>query len=229
MKLTNKFLILSFFIANISYAQDWVKTDITDFASINFPIESKLTKNQVETVYSAEDEFAFYIVSIRKLTDQQSSQITQKDIPSLYQGVVQGTMDAAKAKIISMNEIILQNTPALELEYNASANPNIPSHRYKRIIYINKNIINIDFWPLTNEKNIISEKKTKYFNSFLINLNKNEVSKTPIIKNDNTDKSNSGFEIGVLIGQIAYYIALIVFLIGIFLLIRYLLKKLKNN
>tara|TARA_R110000850_G_scaffold16697_1_gene51730 strand:- start:73487 stop:74257 length:771 start_codon:yes stop_codon:yes gene_type:complete len=212
---------------NITNAQDWVKTDITDFASINFPVESELTKTQGETIYFAEDEFAFYIVTIRKLSDQQSSKITQKELTDIYQGVVQGTLDASNAEIVSMNEIILQNIPALELEYYAPANPNLPSQIFKRIIYVNKHIINIDFWTLTDQKDIANEKKIEYFNSFLINLK--EVKNVSTIQNDTSDEFNLEYEIGFIIGQIIFYVLLIALLIGIFLLIRYLLKKNKKE
>lgn len=228
MKLTNKLLLLFIFITNITYAQEWIQTDITDFATINFPVESELNKSQRETIYFAEDEFAFYMVAIRKLTNQQSSQITQKDLTDLYQGVVQGTLDASNAEIISMNEIKLQNIPALELELYGPANPNLPSQIFKRIIYVNQHIINIDFWPLTNQKDIANEKKIEYFNSFLINLEKIE-NATTSIQSDNSDEFNTGYEIGFFIGQIISYVFLIAFLIGVFLLIRYLLKKNKKE
>lgn len=223
MKLTNKLFILFIFITNICCAQDWVKTAITDFASINFPVKSELTETTKETVYTAEDEFAFYMVSIRKLTDQQSSQITKEDVPKLYQGVVKGAMDAANGKVVSMNEILIQKNLALELEYNAPANPELPSQRFKRIIYLNQSIVTLDFWPLTNQKDVVNEKKAKYFNSFLINSVETE--KTSIISIQKNDKSNSGFETGFFIGQIIFFVILLAFLIGIIFLIRYLIKK----
>ena len=226
MKLTNKFILLFIFTANIIYAQDWVKTNLTEFASISFPIESKLIETQKETVYTAEDEFGFYIVSIRKLTDQQSSQITKDDIPNLYQGVAQGVMDASNGEIVSMNEIFIQKIPALELEYNAIANPELPSRRFKRIIYLNQNIVIIDFWPLTNQKDVTNENKIKYFNSFLINSI--EIEKNSTLVNQESDNYNAGYEIGFIIGQIFFYVILLTFLIGIFLLIRYVIRKKKN-
>ena len=169
MNLKNKLLILILFICNLNYAQDWIKTDITDFSSINFPVASELTETPRETVYTSDDEFAFYIVSIRKLTDQQSSRITKEEIPNLYQGFANGAIDAVNGKIISKNEITILGIPALELEYYAPDNPQLPSQRFKRLIYVNQNIISIDFWPLTKEKDVANEKKSKFFNSFLIN------------------------------------------------------------
>lgn len=223
MKLTNKFFIIFIFIASITYAQDWVKTDITEFASIDFPVKSELIETQRETVYNAKDEFAYYIVSIRKLTDQQSSQITNEDIPNIYRGVADGAIASSNAELVSMNEIYIDQIPAVELEYNAQSNPDLPSQRFKRIIYLDQNIISIDFWPLTNQKDITNEKKAKYFNSFLINSN--DVDKTSATVNQDIDKSNSDFETGFIIGQIIFYVILISFLIGIVFLIRYLIKK----
>ncbi len=159
MKLTSKLLITIFLTSNICFAQDWVKTEITDFASIKFPSETELTKTSIENVYTSQDEYAYYIVSVRKLNAQQSSRITKKEIPNLYRGVVLGTMDAANGTVVEMNDITVQETPALELEYNVKSNSNLPTQRFKRILYINQNIITIDFWPLTDQESISNKKK----------------------------------------------------------------------
>lgn len=228
MNLKNKLLILILFICNLNYAQDWIKTDITDFSSINFPVASELTETPRETVYTSDDEFAFYIVSIRKLTDQQSSRITKEEIPNLYQGFANGAIDAVNGKIISKNEITILGIPALELEYYAPDNPQLPSQRFKRLIYVNQNIISIDFWPLTKEKDVANEKKSKFFNSFLINSNKAENS-VKVTNENNSNKTNIASETGFIVGQAIFYIFLFAILIGLFLLIRYLLKKTKRK
>ncbi len=227
MKLTSKLFVLIVLLANISYAQEWVKTDITEFASIDFPVKSELIENQLETVFNAKDEFAFYVVTIRKLTDQQSSQITTENIPTLYQGVVNGALDAANAELVSINDIYIDKVPAVELEYNAHSNPALPIQRFKRVIYLNQSIISIDFWPLTNQENITDEKKATYFNSFLIHSN--EVAKSSTSENQNNGIDNKVYETSFLIGQIVFYIFLIGFLIGIVFLIRYLIKKNKKK
>ena len=223
MKLTTKLFVLIVLLANISYAQEWVKTDITEFASIDFPVKSELIESQGETIFNATDEFAFYIVSIKKLTAQHISLITKENIPTLYQGVVNGALAAANAELVSMNEIYIQEVPAVEVEYNAQSNPALPSQRFKRVIYLNQNIISIDFWPLTNQENITNEKKAKYFNSFVINSN--EIAKNSSIENQNNAFANKVSETSFLLGQIFFDITLIAFLIGIVLLIRYLIKK----
>jgi len=218
---------------NISFSQEWIKTDITDFASIEFPVNSDLIEAQGETVFTAEDEFAYYIVSIRELNTQQSSQITQKDIPNLYQGVAQGTVDAANGEVVSMDEIIVQNIPALELVYNVEATSDLPSKRFKRIIYFNQNIISIDYWPKTNQNNISIEKKKTFFNSFT--LNSSNIKKTSIginahtQNNDDRDANNTADETGFFVGKIFFYFLLFAVLFGIILLIWLLGKKNKNK
>jgi hypothetical protein len=224
MKLTHKLFILILFVAPITYAQDWIKTDITDFASINFPVTSELIETQRETVFSAQDEFAFYIVGVRRFTDEQSSRITKEEIPELYEGFVNGTIEAINGEIKSKNRITIQGMPALELEYYAPANPQLPSQRFKRVIYINQMMISIDFWPLTNEVQIINEKKARFFNSFLIQSS--EVENTVIASNDtNYSETDRAFEVGFFVGQLVIYLMLIAFLIGVFLLVRYLIKR----
>lgn len=221
MKLASKLFILFILIANISYSQDWIKTDITDFASIDFPVKSELIKTQTETVFNAKDDVAFYVVSIRRLTDQQSSQITEEDIPTIYQGVTDGAIAAANGELVSIEEIYIQKIPAVELEYNTQSNPELPNRRFKRIIYIDQHIINIDFWPLTNQTETTNEKKAKYFNSFLIN----SIENASIAVNEESDIYRESYNIGMVIGQIFFYIILIGFLIGLFFLIRNLIKK----
>ncbi|MDN3723805.1 hypothetical protein QRD02_05385 [Aequorivita sp. SDUM287046] len=223
MNSTYKLLILLFLIANTSYAQEWVKTDITDFASIDFPVASELIETGQETVYNARDEVAFYLVSIRKLTDQQTSQITQKDIPTIYQGVVRGALESANAELVSLNEIAIQEFLAVELEYLAQSSPELPSQRFKRVIYLNQNIINIDFWPLTDATTLSNERKATFFNSFTITSN--QIAQTSTNENHNSAIYDAGYKTGLLLGQIVFYAILLGFILGIVLLIRYLARK----
>lgn len=228
MNSINKLFLLLLFVCNINYSQDWIKTDITNLTSIDFPVTSELTETNRETVYTADDEFAFYMVSLRRLSDQQSSQITKEQIPDLYQGFANGAIEAVNGQIISKDEITILGIPALELEYYAPENPQLPSQRFKRIIYVNQNIISIDFWPLTNEKDVVNTKKAQFFNSFKINSTKVE-NNEQVSSESNSSKTNIASETGFIVGQVIFYLILIAFFIGLFLLIRYLIKKNKNK
>ena len=227
MKLTKKFFIVLFFIANIAFSQSWIKTDVTDFVSVQFPVASELTENGRESVFSANDKSAIYVVSIRELSDQQSSQITKDDIPKLYQGFVKGSIEAAGAEIISMNETTFNEIPILELEYRTPSKPELPSQRFKRIIYINQSLISIDFWPLTEQKAATDKNKLKFFNSLSIESKKAEDVRITTGANDGNTSVES--ETGYLIGQFLLYIVIIALIIGLFLLMRHLLKSNKGK
>ena len=224
MKLSLQYFFILFFISGLNYSQDWVKTEISDFASIDFPVKSELTKTQNKTVFSANDGFAIYIVSLSKLTNSQSAQITKDQILNLYKGVANGAVSAAKAELISSNEITIDNNPALDLEYYTSANPNLPSKRFKRIIYINKTIISIDAWVLTDQKKIFQEKKSQFFNSFSITQNKIE---SDVITSDNKEvKPSTAYQTGFLLGKLIFYLILA---IGLFFIVRKIFFKKKKT
>ncbi len=227
MNLKNKISLFFLFIATITFSQDWIKTDITDFASINFPIIAELSETEEKTIFSTSDESAIYIVSISKLTDKQSARLTKDEIPRLYQGVAEGAAKAANADIVSMKEVMISGLPALELEYYAPTNPDLPNQRFKRILYVNQHVISIDFWPLTSLNDISNKNKTKFFNSFLLHsgLIKNSSEVTSDIKSKATTK----FETGFFIGKIVFYLFLIALIIGVIFLIRNVLKKNKNK
>jgi len=227
MKLKPTLLILFLFLAVNSYTQEWVKTELTDFISIAFPNESEVNQVQKTTVYSTDDEFAYYFVSISKISDEQSAGITNENLYELYNGVADGNSSAANAEIVTTKKILLQDFPALEIELLAPEQPKLPSRRFKRIVYINQSIISIEFWPFNSEKEGTIESKMKFFNSFLIDTKKVENISS---NNSNTGLINSAaYKIGFIIGQVLFYIFLIAVIVGVILLIRYLIKKNKTK
>lgn len=233
MKSTNTLLALFICAVNMSFAQEWFKTDLTDFASIEFPVESEVMETNGETFYAAQDELAYYIVSLRELTHQQSSQISPNDISELYNGVVQGALDATNGEVVSVDEITVQKMPALELEYTVQNNLDLPTQRFKRIIYVNQHIISIDFWPLTNQKDVMHEIKTKFFGSFSFqskdvdNTSKDTTGLNEVGNDDHAYKM--GHQLGYIIGIITFLLLLLAVGVGLFFLIRYLVKKKKKK
>lgn len=219
MKLFYKILILFILFINNSFSQEWVKTEITEFASIKFPDESEYIESQNEIIFTFQDENANYIVSVRKLSEQQTLGITEAEIPNLYKGIVNGTIDSSNGNLISMNQIEIQNIPAIEFEYELESNNNLLNKRFKRIIYVKQNIISISFWPLNNQDENIEENKSKFFKSLILNLEKiGKASNKAIISEENI--KNSEYENGFIIGKIVFYLFLFAIIIGVVFFIR---------
>ncbi len=228
MRLTYLLPVFFFLIFNINFSQEWVKTEITEFASIKFPFQSELTKTQSEIVFVSEDENAYYLVNIKELGDEQSSRISKLDLTNFYKSIAKGAIASTNGKLIEMNKIEIQGIPAVELEYEAISSNNLPNKRFKRIIYYNQTIFSIDFWPLTGQKDIIDKNKSKFFESFSVNLNKIENTlKNNISSNDQADDNNANlaYKTGFIVGQIIFYILLIGIFVGIIFFIKKLVKR----
>jgi len=228
MNMNIKWITALLFITNIVFGQDWITTEVTSFATIDFPAKSEVIENNGETIFNATDENAYYVVSIRKLTDQQHLQIGKDQISNLYEGMLRGVVNAANAELISKKNVDVQGILGVEIEYSAPPHPELPSQRFKRIVYINQHIFSIDFWPFAAQQELSNAYKTQFFESFSFRLDqniKNEVETTEKID----DSANSSAEdFGYLIGQILFFLVFLGLLIGIILLIRFFIRKNKN-
>lgn len=223
MTFSNKlYLVIFILLSNLTFSQDWIKTDITNSVSIKFPIKSEVTKTQNETVFSVNDGFAIYLVSVHKLSSQQSAGFSKENLQELYNGVLQGKISASNAELISKKEITVNETPILEAELFTTSNPQLPSQRFSRILYSNQNLITIGYWPISNLDN---EQKLKFFNS--LSITPNTIENT--LQNNNTDNLSSAYESGYFIGKIISFIIFLGFIIGIVFLIRYFIKKNKKK
>ncbi len=219
--------ILLYCVTHVAHSQEWVKTDITDFATIEFPIKSEITENSQELIFMAVDESGYYVVTTREISKQQSAQFIREDISQLYRGIAQGSIAAANATVISMNEIEIQDIKALELEMDATANSNLPSKRFKQILFVEQTIIILDFWPLTSNKALTLKNKERFFSSFILNLDDSEQnSSSSSIANES---ENPVYETSFQTGKIIFYIFLFAILFGIVFLIRFLVNRKTKN
>ena len=62
-----KYLIALLLITNFSFSQEWSKTELTDFASIEFPSIPEKTNSNGVTYYSTSDDIGVYMVMIKDL------------------------------------------------------------------------------------------------------------------------------------------------------------------
>lgn len=222
-----KLSILLFLISNVVLGQEWVKTDIANFATIDFPTQSIIEKSPNETMYTANDSIAVYVVNSKKIDEKIIAQLTIDQIPKLYEGVVDGTLSASNAKLTSKKEFIVNKIEGIEIEYVSSSNPSLPSQRFTRIIYTNQHLLIINFWAYNANNNLADKIKEKYFNSFSLNLDKIDNTQ----QNSASDKQSEHIvsKIGYKVGQGLAYLMIIGVILGIVFLIRYFLKRIKKN
>lgn len=221
------FAILLLLIGNSTFSQNWITTRIVEFASIDFPVDSEQISNYGEIIFSARDENAVYLVTVKKITDTHSDEINGQ-LSLFYDIVTDGALKAADGKITSQEDVDIDGYRGLEIEYETPFNQNLPSRRFKRILYVKKHLFIIDFWPFSEQETISGEYKSHYFNSFSIDLNETIENESDTTVSNNPT-STFGYQMGYVFGVITSLLLLVGILIGAIFLLRYFSKKRKKK
>ena len=131
-------------------------------------------------------------------------------------------------KLLIKKKIVLQNLPALEFEFTTDKNPQLPSLRYTRIIYVSPYMVGINFWPKTDNKSLIQSIKSKFYNSLNFDLERqSESSISEVNKIDRENRSDS-YNLGIKIGEILFYVLILGF-IGLLLIFLFVKRNRKNK
>tara|TARA_R110000868_G_scaffold352263_2_gene613531 strand:- start:51 stop:701 length:651 start_codon:yes stop_codon:yes gene_type:complete len=213
-----KYLIALLLITNFSFSQEWSKTELTDFASIEFPSIPEKTNSNGVTYYSTSDDIGVYMVMIKDLGNPR---ITQSGLPEFYQGVISGALKSVNGELLEKNEFQLNGIKGVEILYTANSNPQLPDLRLKRILVADNNIISYEFWTFKENEQLASINKDKFFNSISISTEKG-------IEPEKKE-TNSAYESGFVFGQIVFYLFIAGLIIGGILLIRNRNRKRNKN
>lgn len=232
MKLRHLLFSILFLSTHFLFAQDWITTEITDFTTIQFPKPTDYNETQSESIISTFTEDAIYSVSYRLFNDEQSAQIENGLIQHFYDGVVNGIIDASKAKLLEKETCKINGVEGVEVTYLAPPHPQIPSKRVKRVFYVNKYVIHINYWQITKDDAVAEKNKKRFFESFTIkkaipttqNTTNTALSDTKNLENNNLTEENSSNSNLLNWEGILTILILLAIIIGIILLIRYFKK-----
>jgi hypothetical protein len=213
-----KYLVALLLITNLSFSQEWSKTELTDFASIEFPSTPEKTNSNGVTYYSASDDIGVFMVMIKDLGNPR---ITESELPKFYHGVISGALESVNGELLEKKEFQSNGIKGMEILYTANSNPQLPDLRQKRILVANNNIISYEFWTFKENEQLASINKDKFFNSISISSEK-------VIEPEKKE-INSAYESGFVFGKIISYLLVIVLIIGGIVLIRNLNRKKKKN
>ncbi|PIB29206.1 hypothetical protein BFP78_15520 [Gaetbulibacter sp. 5U11] len=216
-----KYLIALLLITNLSFAQEWTKTELNDYSSIEFPIAPEKTVQNGDVYYSTSDDYGVYLVMIRNMGNQK---ISESELPQFYEGFMDGALKSVNGELLKQNEFNTNGIIGNEMVYLANSNPQLPNLRYKRVILKNNNLISYEFWTFEESEQIASKNKEKFFNSISVSD-----AKVAEPENSEKEKENSAYESGFLIGKVVFYLFVIGLIIGGILLIRKLTKKKNKN
>lgn len=213
-----KYLIALLLITNLSYSQEWSKTKLNDFSSIDFPSPPNKSESNGGLYFTAQDSTGVYMVMVKDLG---SPKITESELPKFYQGVISGALKSVNGELIKQNEFQSNGIKGMEMLYMANSNPQLPNLRDKRIIVANNSIISYEFWTNKEIEQLASINKERFFNSISVSTAK--------VDEPENKETNSAYESGFMIGKVVFYLFLIGLIIGGILLIRKLTKKKNKN
>ncbi|CAH8289453.1 hypothetical protein EV196_107242 [Mariniflexile fucanivorans] len=213
-----KYLIALLLITNLSFSQKWSKTELTDFASIEFPSTPEKTNSDGVTYYSTSDDIGVYMVMIKDLGNPR---ITKSGLPKFYQGVISGALKSVNGELLEKNEFESNGIKGIEILYTANSNSQLPDLRHKRIIVADNYVISYEFWTFKENEQLSLINKDKFLNSISITTEKG-------IEPEKKE-TNSAYESGFAVGQIVFYLLIIGLIIGGILLIRNRNRKKNKN
>lgn len=208
-------LLIIISCTNFAYSQEWTTVELTDFAQVDFPGTPDGTPNGDEMVFTAEDSTGVYIVNVRDLSSR-NIQLKPGELPQLYQGVVDGGLEASGGQLMEKQDIETDGVQGIEILVFANTNPQLPELRYSRIFFSQQHLITVGFWTTESLLDQATFSKNRFFNS--IKLKSNEERNVKKIENQELDKSaayKAGYTIGKLLVPISFIILIVVIIIFI--------------
>ena len=139
------------------------------------------------------------------------------ELSEYYEGVIEGVLKAANGQLISKKEFELSGLSGVDFTYTASDNPNLPDLRFQRVIFINDELIVINFLTSSENKAAAENEVGKFFNSFVINSSGVELTQGA--------ENPIAFKIGTLFGRFAGFSLTLGVLVGGVAIIIFLVRK----
>ncbi|MCA0153677.1 zinc ribbon domain-containing protein [Winogradskyella vincentii] len=219
LKATFLFLIITSFCL----AQDWVQTLISGIGSIEFPSDPEIFDQSGVLIYKVENEDAFYLVSITQIDPSYNDEITA-NLEDYYEGHLEGVEEASGGTVTFKQDIGIDGVSAIDARISGVANPELPSLLFKRFVYVNSFNVSAEFRPKKTDELEFTALKDRFFNT--LQLDVSALGPSMVLDGANAEKDafRKGYEIGYVIGRIAFWVFLVIIAILIF---YFIIKALK--
>ena len=212
--------ILLLFSAIFVFAQNPYKQNLADLATINFPQKPEILDTLGNNSAQVIDSTAIYAASTGELDSDQLLQIHSDKLSEFYDGIIRGFLDAAQGKLISKKPFEIDGLKGVEIEFIATANPNLPNLRFARFILINNTLITVYFMTSSENKQATQTARTQFLNSLTITADKTSLTQgidQPV-----------AYAIGSIIGILLAWAVILSVIAGVVLLIRRITTKKKT-
>ncbi len=166
-----KKLILLLLFTNLSFSQQWSKTEINNLLTVDFPNNPEEKKGVNKIHYSTSYEENKYQITVRDSKQFNLSESPSKsELSELYKTYSNGYVNGLNGTIIKQNEILINGLIGNETVFLKKLKNKTKILTFRRTILVKDKLIIYQF--STNKKNEKEENveklKNKFFNSLSI-------------------------------------------------------------
>ena len=135
-----------------SWGQPWIKTQLNEQVSVNFPSIPEIQKIGNKKVYQiAGPDYVISVLTI-DMNSVPSFDVHSGELDNFYKGVIEGRMDvAADCKLLHESEIKLGKYEGREIKYTKDFNGVDDMLVTSRIVLVGKGLFTFDFWDLSKK------------------------------------------------------------------------------
>jgi hypothetical protein len=161
-----KKLFTLFFLCctQLAFSQTGVRVSLNNALSVTFPskpVKSKTDSNT--TVYSANQNGAYYIVSVKNLGEE----ISSDSLSNFYDGVVNSTIKKSNAKLVSKSSVSINDIKGIQFEYTVDNKAGFPDTRFQESVYSDKMLVSFSFWTFKDKLGAHASDKDIFLNSIV--------------------------------------------------------------
>ncbi|WP_411895273.1 zinc-ribbon domain-containing protein [Winogradskyella sp. A2] len=228
MRLNIKITFFFLFITKVCLAQDWMQTPIPGIGNIEFPSDPEIFDQNGVLIYKLENDDAFYLVSIAQTDPSYNAEI-EANLEEYYEGQLEGVEEASGGTVTFKQDIGIDGVSAIDARISGVANPELPSLLFKRFVYVNSFNVSAEFRPKKTDELEFTALKDQFFNSLQLDVSALGSSIVVDEVNGEKDAFKKGYEIGYVIGRIAFWVFLVIIAILVFYFIIRLLRPKKKK
>lgn len=167
-----KKLILLLLISNLSFAQQWSKTEINNLLTVDFPNTPKEKKGVNKTHYYSSYEENTYEITVRDSNQFNLPESPSKsELTELYKTYSNGYINGLKGTIIKQKKILINDLIGNETIFIRVTHDKTKILTFRRTFLLKDKLVSYQF--STNKKNEKEEHIEKLKNIFLNSLNIN--------------------------------------------------------
>lgn len=149
------------------FAQTDVRQSLNGIASITFPQKPQAQDNKVGKYYYVLSPANYFFIQVRDVSQTPNFNIREKDLDSLYNGLIRGTETAMQGgKLLSQGKFKVGALEGAEARYQFDSRTKGRRFVYQRVLFVNNTIFNYSFWTTADSLAETKTKRDHYFNSF---------------------------------------------------------------